>query len=118
MRNVFNTVQSRYNLNMGDFPPLEEFQETLRGMDIKMLAGMKLAVIDELDLILDRDVPRLMESLPGMAEGADDAEGAGHLIAALSSGLRVIKHGESWSVQKILLSVPASFFENICFGRS
>lgn len=90
---VFNKVQTRYNLNMGDFPPVAQFQETLRSMGVSKLAALKLAVIDQLDGILERDIPRLMEALPGVTAGADDAEGAGQLLDFMESGVKVIKHG-------------------------
>ena len=94
MENIFNTVQSRYNLNRGDFPPVADFQQTLREMDISKLSTLKLQLIDQLDVLLDREIPRLMEALPGVTEGADDAEGAGRLVEALQDGLVVIKHGQ------------------------
>lgn len=91
---IFSTVQNKFNLHMGDFPPVQQFQDVMRGMDITKLVKLKLPLVDELDIVLDREIPRLMEALPGVAEHPDDAEGAGVLTAALSRGLRIVKHGK------------------------
>lgn len=97
MATIFHAVQTRYNLNMGDFPPMEHFQTIMRTLEVSQLAPLKLQLIDQLDVILEREVPRLMENLPGETQGAEDAEGAPRLLAAMEAGIRIVKHGNPTS---------------------
>jgi hypothetical protein len=91
--NVFQTIQNRYNLNPSDFPPLSEFQDKLRERDFSSFSHLNEEMIAQLDVVLDRDVPRLMESLPGVSSGVVDSGTAEGLINFMEDGIRVIKHG-------------------------
>jgi EH domain-containing protein 1 len=93
---VFETVSKKYNLNIGDFPPVQNVQDKLRDMDFSKFSRLKTDLIDELDEILLTSVPRLLESLPGINSSAITADGSGadNLLALLGPGLLVIKHGK------------------------
>jgi hypothetical protein len=93
---VFETVAKKYNLNSGDFPPVQNVQDKLRDMDFSKFSRLKTDMIDGLDEILLNAVPRLLESLPGINSSAIAADGSGadNLLALLGPGLLVIKHGK------------------------
>jgi hypothetical protein len=108
MSNIFHTVQHKYNLGLGDFPNVVEFQRVMREMEVSKLVALKMPMIEQLDALLDREIPRLMDSLPGVTEGVADAEGAPRLLAALGPGLKVTKHGRKGGPKdRLLLCNPA-----------
>jgi len=61
---VFRTVMKRYNLAAGDFPDLEDFKSKLLEQDFSKFNTLKQKVLDDSELVLSVDFPRLMEALP------------------------------------------------------
>lgn len=59
-------------------------------------------MINQLDQVLDRDVPRMMESLPGVSSGVVDSGSAEGLINFMEDGIRCIKHGKMLNICLII----------------
>eukprot|EP00614_Pseudopedinella_elastica_P002462 CAMPEP_0172593716 /NCGR_PEP_ID=MMETSP1068-20121228/12960_1 /TAXON_ID=35684 /ORGANISM="Pseudopedinella elastica, Strain CCMP716" /LENGTH=428 /DNA_ID=CAMNT_0013391365 /DNA_START=128 /DNA_END=1414 /DNA_ORIENTATION=- len=72
MANVFRTVHKKHNLPPGDFPEMRKFLSVARELsfsefpkvDGSRLKGGKL--LEQLDTAMSTDIPRLLESMPGM----------------------------------------------------
>lgn len=75
---VFRSVVKRYNLAPGDFPDIADFQSKLREQDFTKFNVLKLKLIDDVELVLTTEFPRLMEALPR----AHDHRGANDVIPA------------------------------------
>jgi len=65
---VFRTIMKRYNLAPGDFPDLEDFKSKLLEQDFSKFNTLKQKLIDESEIVLSVDFPRLMEALPRSAD--------------------------------------------------
>lgn len=62
--NVFRTILKKYNLAAGDFPDINGFSEKLKESKFSEFASFQQKQIDELDNVLNVDIPKLMEALP------------------------------------------------------
>jgi len=62
--NVFRTIMKKYNLSPGDFPDINKMSEKLREAKFSEFATLSAKQIDELDHVLNSDIPKLMELLP------------------------------------------------------
>lgn len=62
--NVFRSVMKKWSLAPGDFPDIVDFQEKLREQDFSKFHSLKQRVIEEAEMCLGSDFPRLMEALP------------------------------------------------------
>jgi len=61
---VFRTVLKKYNLAPGDFPDIQSFSEKLREVKFSEFNTYSPKQIEELDEVLTREIPKLMELLP------------------------------------------------------
>lgn len=61
---VFRSVMKKYNLAPGDFPEISDFKGKLAEHDFTKFHSLKQKLIDEADLVLSTEFPRLMEALP------------------------------------------------------
>ena len=61
---VFQKVQQEHNIPPGDFPSVVKFREQLRGQNFYEFHTMKPKLIESLDNMLARDIPRLMAMIP------------------------------------------------------
>ncbi|OQS00333.1 hypothetical protein THRCLA_06008 [Thraustotheca clavata] len=61
---VFREVQKKYNLPPGDFPNLEEFQKKLEERKIDSFSKLTLKMIQDVEELMSRDIPKLMMALP------------------------------------------------------
>lgn len=48
---------------LGDFPDLERFRAHLREYDLSKFPKLKQQLLDDMETVLSRDVPRLMEKI-------------------------------------------------------
>jgi hypothetical protein len=62
--NVFRTVMKKYNLSPGDFPDIQSFSSKLAESKFTEFNTLKDKQIEELDRVLNVDIPKLMELLP------------------------------------------------------
>lgn len=62
--NVFRTILKKYNLSAGDFPDINQFSEKLKEVKFSEFSTLSAKQIDELDTVLNVDIPKLMEQLP------------------------------------------------------
>jgi EH domain-containing protein 1 len=73
MSEVFRSVHKKYNLPPGDFPEMKKFLSVARELnfsDFPRVEGSRLKngkLLEELDKAMSQDIPRLLESMPGMA---------------------------------------------------
>jgi hypothetical protein len=73
MSEVFRSVYLKRNLPPGDFPEIRKFitvAKELNFSEFPRVDGSRLKngkLMEELDRVVDTDIPRLMESMPGMA---------------------------------------------------
>lgn len=64
MPKVFRSVMKRYNLAAGDFPDLEDFRSKLLEQDFSKFHSLRQKLLDDVEVALGVDLPRLMEALP------------------------------------------------------
>lgn len=101
MDDVFRAVQREYHVPTGDFPNLERFKESIKDydftkfpkLDLKCVASVPVSpssltrshdrMIEEMDRVLSKDVPQLMNLFP--AERQDQAEAMGTV------GVRIVR---------------------------
>ena len=62
--NVFRTVMKKYNLSPGDFPDIQTFSTKLAESKFAEFNTLSNKQIEELDRVLNVDIPKLMEMLP------------------------------------------------------
>eukprot|EP00977_Amphora_coffeiformis_P007170 scaffold1564_cov174-Amphora_coffeaeformis.AAC.8 len=62
--NVFRTVMKKYNLSPGDFPDIQSFSAKLAESKFAEFNTLSTKQIEELDKVLNVDIPKLMEMLP------------------------------------------------------
>jgi GTPase SAR1 family protein len=62
--NVFRTILKKYNLAPGDFPDITSFSAKLQDTKFAEFSTLSQKQIDALDIVLNNDIPRLMEQLP------------------------------------------------------
>lgn len=62
--NVFRTIMKKYNLAAGDFPDITKFSEKLKEAKFAEFSTLSTKQIEELDDVLNSDIPKLMEQLP------------------------------------------------------
>lgn len=62
--NVFRTILKKYNLAPGDFPDINRFSEKLKEAKFSEFSTLSTKQIEELDQVLNVDIPKLMEQLP------------------------------------------------------
>jgi EH domain-containing protein 1 len=54
----------KYNLAAGDFPDIEDYKSKLSEMDFSKFHSLKQRLLDEVEVALGIDIPRLLEALP------------------------------------------------------
>lgn len=59
--NVFRTIMKKYNLSPGDFPDIASFSEKLNETKFAEFATLSENKIEQLDIVLNNDIPKLME---------------------------------------------------------
>jgi EH domain-containing protein 1 len=62
--NVFRTILKKFNLAPGDFPDIASFSAKLRETKFAEFSAFSQKQIDALDVVLNVDIPHLMEELP------------------------------------------------------
>lgn len=62
--NVFRTILKKYNLAPGDFPDIKQFSEKLKEAKFAEFSTLSSKQIEELDTVLNVEIPKLMELLP------------------------------------------------------
>jgi len=62
--NVFRTILKKYNLAPGDFPEINSFSEKLKEIKFTEFSALSTKQMEELDKVLNVDIPKLMEQLP------------------------------------------------------
>jgi Domain of unknown function (DUF5600) len=61
---VFRVILKKYNLAPGDFPDITLFSEKLKEVKFSEFSTLSTKQIEELDLVLNHEIPKLMELLP------------------------------------------------------
>lgn len=62
--NVFRNILKKYNLAPGDFPDIGKFSEKLKEVKFSEFSTLSVKQIEELDAVLNVEIPKLMEQLP------------------------------------------------------
>eukprot|EP00730_Choanoeca_flexa_P016533 TRINITY_DN7837_c0_g1_i3.p1 TRINITY_DN7837_c0_g1~~TRINITY_DN7837_c0_g1_i3.p1 ORF type:complete len:581 (+),score=161.90 TRINITY_DN7837_c0_g1_i3:79-1821(+) len=73
MKEVFRTVQRQYHLPVGDFPNIEHFTNCIKDYDFSKFPKLDEEIIAQMDQVLSRDVPKLMNQFPPEREDAGQA---------------------------------------------
>jgi tRNA U34 5-carboxymethylaminomethyl modifying GTPase MnmE/TrmE len=58
---VFRSILKKYNLSPGDFPDINLFSEKLKDVKFSEFKTLSNAQIEDLDRVLNEDIPKLME---------------------------------------------------------
>lgn len=61
---VFRVILKKYNLAPGDFPDITMFSEKLKEVKFSEFSTLSTKQIEELDGVLNNEIPKLMELLP------------------------------------------------------
>ncbi|XP_071801726.1 EH domain-containing protein 1-like [Asterias amurensis] len=77
LADVYKEVERTYAISPGDFPPMKRMQEVLQDMDFTKFHQLKPKMIEKLDLMLSRDMTRLMQMVP--TEEAQQANDSRHM---------------------------------------
>lgn len=64
---VFYELHKKHHLPVGDFPEMQRMKEMLAHCDFKKFAKLNQRLIDSMDEVLSRDIPRLMRQLGALA---------------------------------------------------
>jgi GTPase SAR1 family protein len=72
LANVFHAIQKRYQLPIGDFPPVRRMQQQLEEYDFTRFPKLNQALIDTVDVMLAKDLTRIMQLLPKEEEAIKD----------------------------------------------
>ena len=72
----FRSVMKKYSLAPGDFPDINSFRSILAEQDFTKFPQLKQKLIDDVDTVLGKDLPRLMDALPRSWEAFDLSEEA------------------------------------------
>ncbi|KAL7717510.1 EH domain-containing protein [Entamoeba marina] len=64
LNGVFNAVLKRYNLAIGDFPPLETYRERLSNLDFSKFQKLDVKLIAAIDDALATQIPTLLKKFP------------------------------------------------------
>ena len=70
--NIFHSIQKRYQLPVGDFPPVKRLQQQLEEYDFTKFPKLNVGLIDSVDVMLAKDLTRIMQMLPKEEELAKD----------------------------------------------
>eukprot|EP00045_Choanoeca_perplexa_P001809 m.21868 g.21868 ORF g.21868 m.21868 type:complete len:542 (-) comp11172_c0_seq1:40-1665(-) len=83
MKEIFRTVQRQHHLPIGDFPNIEHFTNCIKDYDFSKFPKLDEEIIAQMDSVLSRDVPKLMnqfpperEDVPGKAAASPGAAAA------------------------------------------
>jgi len=68
---VFRTIMKKYNLSPGDFPDLASFSSKLQEVKFAEFSTLKEKQLEDLDRVLNNDIPRLMEQLPSAKDSPE-----------------------------------------------
>jgi EH domain-containing protein 1 len=60
----FRSVMKKYNLAPGDFPEIDDYKSKLAEMEFSKFHSLKLRLLEEVEVALTIDIPRLLEALP------------------------------------------------------
>jgi hypothetical protein len=81
---IYAHVQHEYNLSPGDFPPIEDFRNSLKLQDFSTFPSMDRQVVQELKNMLDQSIPQILRGIAGVSKSQfakdseeDEVEGAG-----------------------------------------
>jgi hypothetical protein len=94
---------------MNDFPNCTEYQDKLTPMDMGKFSKLNVDLIEQLEAVVESDIPRLLESLPGITINVSEngQAASAELLSLLSpsTGIIVLKHGKL-SYLSMLLIIP------------
>eukprot|EP00051_Salpingoeca_urceolata_P005376 m.72753 g.72753 ORF g.72753 m.72753 type:complete len:563 (+) comp14272_c0_seq2:324-2012(+) len=82
MTDVFRQVQRENHLPFGDFPDIEKFKANIQDYDFSAFPKLDMRMIEDMDAVLSKDVPRLMNQFPTEREDAVAAMGGASAGAA------------------------------------
>ena len=72
---TYREIERLYSISPGDFPPMKHMKEVLQDMDFTKFHQLKPKLIEKLDLMLSRDMTRLMQMVP-QEEAQSSSDGA------------------------------------------
>ena len=78
---IFRTVMRKYDLAPGDFPDIADFQAKLQEMDFSKFNKLKVKLVEDVEMVLGTDFPRLMEALPRVECSSSASNDIGSPIA-------------------------------------
>eukprot|EP01084_Bolivina_argentea_P285436 489488_1 len=64
MAHVFRSTMKQFNLAPGDFPDIDDFRGKCSDLNFSKFHKLKPKMLQDLDEVLQTDIPRLMEMLP------------------------------------------------------
>jgi len=74
----FRQIAKENNLNLrSDFPNPTRFREVIQQFDLSKFQKLKPKYIENLNDILEKDIPKLMEQLPSMTDNSGDGDDGG-----------------------------------------
>jgi EH domain-containing protein 1 len=68
---VFRTIMKKYNLSPGDFPDIASFSSKLQEVKFAEFSTLKEKQLEDLDRVLNNDIPLLMEQLPSAKDSPE-----------------------------------------------
>ena len=108
MGGTFRSVMKKYSLAPGDFPDIDSFRSILAEQDFTKFPMLKQKIIDDVDNVLGRDLPRLMDALPRSWENFDLSEDHSDVTTSTANGSNGSKGtGSSFMQQGQQLSPPS-----------
>lgn len=119
LHNVFHSIQKRYQLPVGDFPPIKRMQQQLEEYDFGKFPKLNQALVDTVDLMLAKDLTRIMKMLPKEEEATKNKRikgGAfGHSDADPFSTKRDLTKASTYSAydEGWIVSPDASRYDSI-----
>ncbi len=64
LNGIYEQISREQQIMIGDFPPVQKMRELLKNQDFKSFNSLQKKLIEGVDVMLSKEVARLMELIP------------------------------------------------------
>ena len=96
---LYSKIEQQHSISKGDFPPISNFREKLRGYDFSKLPKLKQKLVDDVDKMLQIDVTKLMSMIPKENDSATSVTVRGGVFTVDDSSYNPFATGAGKGIQ-------------------